>query len=109
MGYKESTIQFINLKQLSFTKQDSNDLEENYTLSTRGQDNLATLKLSNITTQYNSVYRCEASTGVEVVRREINVKVISDDPEEKRWEFQENASLNFSCFSQVINSHLQLI
>ena len=54
-------------------------MEENYTRSTRGQDNLATLKLSNITSQYNSVYRCEASTGVEVVKREVNVKVISED------------------------------
>ena len=79
-------------------------MEENYTRSTRGQDNLATLKLSNITSQYNSVYRCEASTGVEVVKREVNVKVISDDPEENKWELQENASLNFSCFSQVQSS-----
>ena len=82
---------------------------ENYTRSTRGEENLASLKLSNITSQHNSVYRCEASTSIEVVRRDINVKVISDDPEENKWEMQDNGSLNFSCFSQVINPDMHFI
>ena len=77
-------------------------MKESYTRITRDEHNLATLKLSNITSQHNGKYKCEASTGIEVVSTEVNVEVISEDPKEYKWELHDNVSHNYSCFSQVI-------
>ena len=63
------------------------------------------LFLSNVSTSDEGKYKCEANNEYEVVMKEVEVNVMSDEPYEYKHEYEKQSDRTFDCFPQVNNCY----
>ena len=73
------------------------------TTSKSEEDNKVILELflSNVSSSDEGKYKCEAKNEYEVVMREVEVNVMSDEPYQYKHVFEKQSDRKFDCFPQV--------